>query len=139
MKGLISLLILVAVASSMTAHAKFCSLGAISEQDMHLSTYRKSQSASSFRINCDQAYSIRFTSMNLRSPQGESAVSNGAYKLSTRMWIQGANKSEWNTMLSPNSTDKDNKYVVGVQLLEAPTINTPAGIYRDVVYISLSF
>ena len=106
---------------------------------MRLSTYRKSQAASSFRINCDQSYSIRFTSMNLRSPQGESAVSNGAYKLSTRMWIQGANKSEWNAMLSPNSPGKDNKYVVGVQLLEAPTINTPAGIYRDVVFISLSF
>ncbi len=138
MKGLISLLIMAAAGSS-AAYASQCTLDSISERDMRLANYWKSQAASSIRVRCDQAYNIRFSSLNMKGTNGESAVTNGPYSISTRMWIQGANRNEWNAMLSPASPGSENKYVVGVQLMERPSVNMPAGIYRDVVFISLSF
>lgn len=119
-------------------HAGQCALNGFTEKNMRLSGYLHSQTASSFRVKCDRAYNIRFRSMNLRNANGDSFVSNGARKISTFMRIEGADKSEWNALLSPKNSF-DNKFSVIVELIEKPNVNTPAGTYSDKIYIDLFF
>jgi len=123
MKSLIPLLLCMAAGSPL-AHAEQCAMGAVTESSMRLAGYLRSQAASSFRVRCDQAYNI---------------LRNGAFRLATRMRIEGANKNEWNALLSPRTAGRDNKFAVVVELEETPSVSTPAGIYRDVVYVSLAF
>ena len=138
MKSLIPLLLCIAAGSPL-AHAEQCAMDTVTESSMRLSGYLRSQAASSFRVRCGQAYNIRFSSMNLVSSNGDSYVRNGAFRLATRMRIEGANKNEWNALLSPRTAGRDNKFAVVVELEETPSVSTPAGIYRDVVYVSLAF
>ena len=141
MKNLISLLssiILVSTFCSSFSHAGSCSIGGITEKNMRLSTYLHSQAATSFKVKCDRAYNIRFSSMNLVNSNGSSFVRNGPVKLSTFMQIDGANKSEWNVLLSPRNPF-NNKFSVIVELMEKPNIRTPAGTYSDEIYIELFF
>lgn len=122
-----------------TGYASQCSVGNLSEATMHLGSYYKSQAATSFSVRCDQSYSIRFNSLNLNSSDGGSFVSNGRYKLRTRMSISGANSNLWNVPLSGRASSLGQKYVIAVQLEDQPSIRVPAGVYRDVIYVSLSF
>lgn len=133
-----SILSLLAVLSVYT-HAQSCGLGAVSESNMHLISSYKSQAATSFHVDCDQAYSIRFNSMNLSSRDGASYVSNGAYRLKTHMNIIGAKSNEWNVPLTAQAGGLHDKYIIAVQLMEQPSTRIPAGIYRDVIYVNLSF
>ncbi len=123
--------------SSFTQAAQ-CSLGSFSESKMHLGNYYRSQTATSFNVNCDRAYMIQFSSMNLRSSDGASSVSNGQYKLNTRMSISGASQNLWNIPLT-HDAGLDSKYVIAVQLDDSPMRGVPAGIYRDMIFIKLMF
>jgi hypothetical protein len=76
--------------------------------------------------------------MNLVNSKGDSFVSNGSKRISTFMRIEGTDKSEWNTLLSPINA-LDNKYSVIVELMEKPNVNAPAGTYTDKIYIDLFF
>jgi hypothetical protein len=95
----------------------------------------KNQAATSFHVNCDSAYTIRFNSMNLRSMDGSSLC---PYKLRTRLTVAGPVDNLWNVPLTAN-THKDNKYIISVRLEDRPSIQVPAGTYRDMVYVNLSF
>ena len=126
------------LANSMYVYAGQCSMGQITEPRMRLGTYYQSQAATSFRVNCDAAYTIRFNSRNLRSSDGSSFVTNGPYKLRTRLTVAGPVENLWNVPLSAN-TRQDNKYIISVRLEDRPSTNVPAGTYRDMVYVNLSF
>lgn len=119
------------------AQAKQCMFGAMTGSKMRLAYDYKSQAATSFRVSCDHAYSIRFNSLNLRDSTGNSFVSNGSYKLRTRMNISGPVSNLWNTPI-PQQAGLSNKYVIFVQLEERPIASTPAGRYTDQIYIDLS-
>lgn len=134
----LSLCILFFCTFSSLTNAGQCALSKVSERNMRLSSYLHSQTASSFRVKCDRAYNIRFRSMNLVNSKGDSFVSNGSKRISTFMRIEGADKSEWNTLLSPINA-LDNKYSVIVELMEKPNVNAPAGTYTDKIYIDLFF
>lgn len=54
------------------------------------------------------------------------------------MNISGATASRWNSPISQPATNQ-NKFVVLVQLMERPTAMTPAGVYKDNLYINLMF
>ena len=128
----------IATLLSPALYAGPCMLGAPTEPHMRLGEYYKSQSATSFHVSCDRGYAIRFNSMNLRSTDGASYVTNGRYRLRTRMSIAGPVENLWNVPLSQTS-GTDNKYIIAVQLEEQPSIRVPAGIYRDMVYVYLTF
>ncbi|MHA3060538.1 hypothetical protein ACX1N5_08470 [Acinetobacter sp. ANC 4636] len=121
-----------------TTYAASCSVGNVTEPKMMLASYYHSQSATSFSVNCDRGYSILFSSMNLRSADGTSYVSNGAYKLRTKLTISGPVENLWNVPLTANTTGT-NRYIIAVHLEEQPSIRTPAGVYRDMIYVNLSF
>ncbi len=121
-----------------TLYAGQCSMGQITEPRMRLGSYYQSQAATSFHVNCDSAYTLRFNSMNLRSTDGSSFVTNGPYKLRTRLTVAGPVDNLWNVPLTAN-THKDNKYIISVRLEDRPSIQVPAGTYRDMVYVNLSF
>lgn len=134
-----SLFLMVGMFFASVSYASQCSVGELSESKMRLGSYYKSQAATSFSVRCDQSYSIKFNSLNLNSSDGASFVSNGAYRLKTRMSISGANSNLWNVPLSGRASSLGQKYVVAVQLEDQPSIRVPAGKYRDVIYVSLSF
>ena len=135
MKGLIFSTLLITVSSS-AVMANQCGLDSFSESQLRLGSYYRSQAATSLNVNCSQAYTIKFASQNLVSSDGASFVSNGAYKLKARMSISGATRNLWNVPLSAQGS---NKYVVAVQLEDAPSIRVPAGRYTDMIYVNLSF
>ncbi|RKG39523.1 hypothetical protein [Acinetobacter rongchengensis] len=137
MKTFLLMLTMLSVATSAYAHQ--CSMGDVSETYMRLGSYYKSQTATSFSVHCDQSYSIRFSSLNLSSANGDSYVSNGNYRLRTRMSITGANANLWNVPLSAQASNQGHKYVVAVQLEDQPSIRVPAGKYRDVIFVNLMF
>lgn len=120
------------------SYAASCTVGSVTEPKMILASYYHSQSATSFSVNCDRGYSILFSSMNLSSADGTSYVSNGAYKLRTRLTISGPVENLWNVPLVANATGT-NRYIIAVHLEEQPSIRTPAGVYRDIIYVNLSF
>ena len=120
------------------AHADQCSMGALTDSQMRLDNYYHSQAATAFNVSCSRAYSIRFSSMNLRNREGESYLSNGPYKVATRMTINGPVENLWNVPLSVNARGK-NKYIISVHLEQQSTTRFPAGTYRDVIYVNLSF
>lgn len=133
------MMVILLSANSTLMYAGQCSLDSVSEPVMRLANYYHSQSATSFRVFCDQAYSIQFSSLNLSSSDGSSYVSNGPYRLKTRMNISGPVRNQWNVPLSQSGALKDSKYIIAVRLEEQPSIRTPVGTYRDVVFISLLF
>lgn len=120
------------------AYADPCSMSGLTDSQMRLSNYYHSQAATAFNVSCGQAYSIRFNSMNLRNREGESYLSNGAYKVATRMTINGPVENLWNVPLSANARGK-NKYIISVHLEEQPSTRIPAGTYQDVIYVNVSF
>lgn len=124
--------------SSMAVYAGQCSMGQITEPRMRLGTYYQSQAATAFRVNCDAAYTIRFNSLNLRGSDGSSFVTNGPYKLRTRLTVAGPVENRWNVPLTANN-HTDSKYIISVRLEDSPSMNVPAGTYRDMVYVNLSF
>jgi hypothetical protein len=132
-------MVILLYANCTLTYAGQCSLDSISEPVMHLADYYRSQAATSFKVFCNQAYSIRFTSLNLRSSDGSSYVSNGNYQLKTQMSISGPVRNQWNVPLSQAGGSKDNKYVIAVRLEENPSVRTPVGTYSDVIYVSLLF
>ena len=137
MKKIIMVILL--YANGTFAYAGQCYLNAISEPVMHLADYYHSFAATSFRVFCDQSYAIKFSSQNLRSSDGSSYVSNGTYRLKTRMSISGPIRNQWNVPLSQSKNSKESKYVIAVRLEEQPSIRTPVGIYSDVIYVNLLF
>jgi len=139
MKMKIFLLTLMTISIATSGYAHQCSMGEMSETNMRLGSYYKSQTATSFSVRCDQSYSIRFSSLNLNSSDGNSFVSNGKYRLRTRMSITGANANLWNVPLSAQASNQGHKYVVAVQLEDQPSIRVPAGKYRDVIFVNLMF
>ena len=68
----------------------------------------------------------------------QQAVNEKNYKLRTQMNISGASASRWNSPIAQPATEQ-NKFVVLVQLMERPTALTPAGVYKDSLYINLMF
>ncbi len=121
-----------------TLQAKQCALGSFTDPKLYLSYTYGSQAATSFKVSCDHAYGIRFSSENLRDSSGNSYVTNGVNKLRTRMTISGAGNNLWNVSI-PQSASSNNKYVIFVQLAERPSALTTAGTYTDRIYIDLAF
>ena len=119
-------------------HASQCSMGSITDSKMYLAGYYHSQAATAFNIRCDRAYNITFSSANLQDVNGLSFVSNGAYRLRTRLTVSGPVENKWNVPLTARSTGMD-KYVIAVHLEDRPSIQVPAGIYQDTVYVNLAF
>ncbi len=134
-----NIMVILLYANCTVANAGQCYLNAISEPVMQLTDYYHSFAATSFRVFCDQAYAIKFNSQNLRSSDGSSFVSNGSYRLKTRMSISGPVRNQWNVPLSQSGNSKDSKYVIAVRLEEQPSIRTPVGIYSDVIFVNLLF
>ena len=120
------------------AHASQCSMGSVTDSRMYLASYYHSQAATAFNIQCDRAYNITFSSTNLQNINGLSFVSNGPYKLKTQLTVSGPVENKWNVPLTARGTGSD-KHIIAVHLEEQPSIQVPAGIYRDTVYVNLAF
>ncbi len=105
---------------------------------MRLTSYQRSQSATSFNISCDSGYSILFNSQNLITPNGLSFVSNGPYKLRTRLNLTGTNENLWGVQLNQGAAQRQ-KYIISVRLEDNPLNGVPAGTYRDRISVEISF
>lgn len=132
------LLICIACTFAGIGHASQCSMGSVTDSQMYLASYYHSQAATAFNIKCDKSYNITFSSANLQNVNGWSFVSNGPYKLRTRLTVSGPVDNKWNVPLTARSTGTS-KYVIAVHLEERPSIQVPAGVYRDTVYVNLAF
>ena len=130
MKASVLFLVCCISSSLSLAHARQCQIERLTATQLNLNASYLSQAATSFSVNCDSRYAIKFNSRNL--------VNEKNYKLRTQMNISGASSSRWNVPLSQAPTGQD-KFVVLVQLMERPTARTPAGVYRDSLYINLMF
>ena len=119
--------------------AEACSISSVSENNLQMRAQYRSQSATSFSVRCDRSYNIKFSSRNLMDNYGRSFVSNGRDRLSTQMSIRGARQNLWNTPITGGVSTLGQKYIIVVQLNEQPSVSTPAGIYTDDLYVSLSF
>ncbi|OTG67393.1 hypothetical protein [Acinetobacter silvestris] len=120
-------------------HAKSCQIDRVTSSQLKLSSSYLSQAATSFMVSCDTRYAIQFSSRNLTNSSGSSYLVNETnHKLRTQMNISGASGSRWNVPLSQPAGTND-KFVVLVQLLERPNVLTPAGSYKDNLYVSLMF
>lgn len=119
------------------ANAQHCSIDGFTNPELRLASYQRSQSATSFNISCDTGYSILFNSQNLVSSSGVSYVSNGPYKLRTKLNLTGANSNLWGEAQS--GAAQRQKYIVSVQLEDNPLNGVPAGRYSDRVSIDISF
>ncbi|HJF28386.1 hypothetical protein NI467_10950 [Acinetobacter bohemicus] len=137
MKKLFLLIIALSV-SAITEAAKYCSIDGFSNSELRLASYQRSQAATSFNISCDTSYSILFNSQNLISPDGMSYVSNGPYKLRTKLNLSGANSGLWGVRLKQNPTQRQ-KYIVSVQLVDNPYNGVPAGHYQDQISVDIDF
>lgn len=121
------------------SHAKQCQIERLSTHELNLNATYLSQAATSFSVACDTRYAIKFNSRNLMNASGSSYIVNEkSDKLRTQMNISGATSSRWNFPISQPATIQ-NKFIVLAQLTEKPTALTPAGVYRDVLYINLMF
>lgn len=119
--------------------AKQCQIERLTSTQLNLSSSLNSEAATSFSVACDTNYAIRFNARNLRNATGSSYLVNEKnHKLRTQMNISGASSSRWNSPISQPATAQ-NKFVVLVKLMERPTALTPAGVYRDSLYINLMF
>lgn len=135
-----SVLLLMCCMSSLSlAHAKQCQIERLTATQLNLNASYLSQAATSFSVACESRYAIKFNSRNLvNSACSSYLVNEKNYKLRTQMNISGASSSRWNVPISQAATGQD-KFVVLVQLMERPTARTPAGVYRDSLYINLMF
>lgn len=139
MKASVLFLVCCFSSSLSLAHARQCQIERLTATQLNLNASYLSQAATSFSVNCDSRYAIKFNSRNLVNSTGSSYLVNEKnYKLRTQMNISGASSSRWNVPLSQAPTGQD-KFVVLVQLMERPTARTPAGVYRDSLYINLMF
>lgn len=116
-----------------------CTIGSMTETFLQMKAEYRSQTATSFNVRCNRGYNIQFSSRNLRDNHGRSFVSNGPYRLNTRMSIIGAKANLWNTPITGSTSQMGHKYSVAVQLDERPSLAIPAGQYTDELYVSLSF
>lgn len=132
------LLVCIVCSFGSVVYAGQCALGSVTDSRMFLAGYYHSQAATAFNIRCDHAYNITFSSANLQDVNGSSFVSNGAYKLRTRLTVSGPVDNKWNVPLTARSADSS-KYIIAVHLEDRPSIQVPAGIYRDTVYVNLAF
>ncbi len=90
-------------------------------------------------VRCDSSYAIQFNSRNLTSTNGSSYLVNERnHKIRTQMYISGATSSRWNMPISQPATSLS-KFVVLVQLAEQPSALTPAGVYKDSLYVDLIY
>ena len=133
------LLFLLCLGQISLVYAKQCQIERLTSTQLNLNSSYLSQAATSFSVACDSRYAIQFNSRNLTNSTGSSYLSNEKnYKLRTQMNISGATASRWNSPISQPATNQ-NKFVVLVQLMERPTAMTPAGVYKDNLYINLMF
>lgn len=116
-----------------------CTISSVGENNLQMRAKYRSQTATSFSVRCDRSYNIKFSSRNLMDNYGRSFVSNGRDRLSTQMSIRGAKQNLWNTPISGGVSTLGQKYIIVVQLNEQPSVSTPAGMYTDDLYVSLSF
>ena len=138
MKIKLSLFVLSVLCASV-CQAKQCQIDRMSTTQLRLNGTYQSQAATSFSVSCQSNYAIKFNSRNLVGSSGNSYLMNEQnYKLRTQMNISGASDSRWNTPLSQRAGDNQ-KFVIWVQLIDRPSARTPAGVYRDNLYISLIF
>ena len=119
--------------------AQACTIGSVSESLLQMSAQYRSQTATSFNVQCDRGYSIQFSSRNLRDKHGSSFVNNGAHRLRTSMSIMGAKNNLWNTPIEGQTSASGHKYSVAAQLDEQLSLTTPAGRYTDELYVNLLF
>jgi hypothetical protein len=120
------------------AAAQYCSIDGFTDSELRLASYQRSQAATSFNVSCDKGYSILFSSQNLINPDGTSYVSNGPYKLRTKLNLSGANSNLWGVKLDQNS-GKRQKYIISVQLVDNPYSGVPAGDYQDQISFDIDF
>lgn len=133
------MLFICCVSSFQFSQAKQCQIERLTATQLNLSSSYLSQAATSFSVACDSNYAIKFSSRNLVNSTGTSYLINERNsKLRTQMNISGATASRWNSPISQPASEQ-NKFVVLVQLMERPTSRTPAGVYKDNLYISLMF
>ncbi|WP_432211110.1 hypothetical protein [Acinetobacter variabilis] len=133
------LLLLIAVSAMSTmASAQYCSIDGFANDELRLQSYQRSQAATSFNISCDTGYSILFNSQNLVSTDGMSYVSNGAYKLRTKLNLRGAIGNAWGVPLQQSAAQRQ-KFIVSVQLVDNPFNGVPAGTYRDRISVDINF
>jgi hypothetical protein len=119
--------------------AEACAISSVSENNLQMRAQYRSQTATSFSVRCDRSYNIKFSSRNLKDNYGRSFVSNGRDRINTQMSIRGARQNLWNTPISGGVSTLGQKYIIVVQLNEQPSVSTPAGMYTDDLYVSLSF
>ncbi len=132
------LLISTVLMSSMAfATTSRCEMGRISETNMRLSNQMNSQAASTFSVNCTNKYRIKFNSRNLMDASGNSFVNNGLVRLRTHMTVSGAMNNIWNVSTEQGAGKND--YVVAVRLIERVKATTPAGKYKDTVFVNMVF
>ena len=131
------LIILGTLMSEMVA-AQQCSIDGFTNSEMRLASYQRSQSATSFNISCNTGYSILFNSQNLITSNGMSYISNGSYKLRTKLNLRGANQNLWGVHLHQAGAQRQ-KYIISVQLDDNPLSGVPAGMYRDRISVDISF
>lgn len=132
-------LLILGIGFSAICQAKQCKIESMTAKELILNSSYLSQAATSFSVACDSRYAIKFNSRNLINSSGSSYVVNEKnHKLRTQMNITGATASRWNSPISQPASSQNN-FIVLAQLLERPTASTPAGIYKDVLYINLMF
>lgn len=132
------LLLMSGLAISTIVSAQYCSIDGFANDELRLQSYQRSQAATSFNISCDAGYSILFNSQNLTSADGMSYVSNGPYKLRTKLNLRGANNNVWGVPLQQSAAQRQ-KYIVSVQLIDNPLNGVPAGRYSDRISVDISF
>lgn len=137
MKKLFLLMIALSI-SGMAAATKYCSIDGFADSELRLASYQRSQAATSFNISCDTSYTIQFNSQNLMSSDGMSYVSNGPYRLRTKLKLSGANSGLWGVSLKQSAAQKQ-KYIVSVQLIDNPFNGVPAGNYQDQISVDINF
>ncbi len=121
------------------SHAQRCQIDRSTASELKLNSSYLSQAATSFIVRCDSSYAIQFNSRNLTSTNGSSYLVNERnHKIRTKMYISGAASSQWNTPISQPATNLS-KFVVLVELAEQPSALTPAGIYKDSLYVNLIY
>ncbi|MBV7309681.1 hypothetical protein KVY11_13470 [Acinetobacter sp. CWB-G5] len=138
MKKVIMLAIML-LSTSNFLYAKQCQIENLVATQLNLNASYLSQAATSFSVACDSNYAIKFNTRNLTSASGSSFLINERNnRLRTQMNISGATASRWNAPIFQPATER-NKFVVLVQLVDPPSAYTPAGEYRDNLYINLMF
>ncbi|WP_179995014.1 hypothetical protein [Acinetobacter sp. YH16053] len=120
-------------------HAKQCQIERLTSSQLNLNASYLSQAATSFSVACESRYAIKFNTRNLVNSTGSSYVVNEKnHKLKTQMNINGATSLRWNVPIAQPASPQE-KFVVLVQLAERPSAMTPAGVYRDSLYVNLMF